>query len=198
MDTATNTYNTLSEKELVGLLQQGHEGSLRVLYDMHIKKLHYFVLRTAKVRELAEDVVQDVFVKIWENRSQLDPDQSFRSFLYTVARNHLLNLLKRLQHESGILDEIRRHASASENTTELQVDYSESNVLLIEAISRLPQQCKEIFVRCKMQGLSYRQVASELNITEGTVNSQMVKALRSIRQYIGLKATILLLISLMK
>ena len=198
MDTATNTYNTLSEKELVGLLQQGHEGALRVLYDIHIKKLHYFILRTAKVRELAEDVVQDVFVKIWENRSQLDPDQSFRSFLYTVARNHLLNLLKRLQHESGILDEIRRHASASENTTELQVDYSESNVLLVEAISRLPQQCKEIFVRCKMQGLSYRQVASELNITEGTVNSQMVKALRSIRQYIGLKATILLLISLMK
>ncbi len=187
-------YNGLSEKELICLLQEGHEDALRSLYDIHVKKLHYFILRTAKSRQLAEDVVQDVFIKIWETRLLIDPEQPFRTYLYTIAKRHLLNLLKRLQHENGILDEIRKYMEPVENTTELQIEYAESNLLLAEAISRLPRQCKEIFIRCKIQGLSYKQVATELNITEGTVNSQMVKALRTIRQYMTFKNTILLLL----
>ncbi len=195
MDIVTVKYNELSEKELIFLLREGHEGALRALYDIHLKKLHYFIFRTAKSRQLAEDVVQDVFIKIWETRLQIDPEQPFRTYLYTIAKHHLLNLLKRLQHESGILDEIRKYMDPGENTTELQIEYSESNVLLTEAISKLPPQCKEVFIRCKIQGLSYKQVAAELNITEGTVNSQMVKALRSIREYITFKNTILLLLT---
>ncbi|KAA8477177.1 RNA polymerase sigma-70 factor (ECF subfamily) [Arcticibacter tournemirensis] len=194
MDIATVKYSELSEKELIFLLHEGHEGALRSLYDIHVKKLHYFILRTAKSRQLAEDVVQDVFIKIWETRVLIDPELPFRTYLYTIAKRHLLNLLKRLQHESGILNEIRKYVDPSENTTELQVEYSESNVMLTEAISKLPPQCKEVFIRCKMQGLSYKQVAAELAITEGTVNSQMVKALRSIREYITFKNAALALL----
>ena len=185
MDITVGQYNRLSEKELVCLLREGHEGALRALYDIHVRKLHYFVLRTAKSRQLAEDVVQDVFIKIWESRTLVDPEQPFKTYLYTIAKRHLLNLLKRLQHESGILEEIRKSTQPAESTTELQVEYSESNLLLSEAISKLPRQCKEVFIRCKVQGLSYKQVAAEMQITEGTVNSQMVRALRSIRRYLS-------------
>ncbi len=188
-------YDGLQENELVSFLREGNEDALKLLYDNHVRKLHYFILRTAKSQQLAEDVVQDVFIKIWENRLQIDPEQPFKTYLYTIAKRHLLNLLKRVQHEADILDEIRKYTIPLENTTELHIEYSESNGILNEAISKLPPQCREVFIRCKMQGHSYKQVAAQLGITEGTVNGQMVKALRSIKEYITFKNTIVLLLA---
>lgn len=190
-----NKYVGLTEKELILMLQQDDEGALRPLYESHIKSLHYFILRIAKSKELAEDVVQDVFLKLWENRNQIDSEQPFKTYLYTIAKRHLLNMLKRVQHETFILKEIKRYVTHIENTTDLQLEYSESNNLLNEAINKLPPQCKAVFVRCKILGMSYKEVAAELCIAEGTVHAQMVKALRIIKEYISFKNAILLLIA---
>lgn len=191
-------YNGLTEKELIILLQQNEEGALRPLYEMHLRPLHYFIVRIAKSRQLAEDVIQDVFIKIWETRSQIDPERPFKTYLYTIAKRHLLNLLKRATHETFIIEEIGKYATQTENTTDLQIEYSEHNVLLNEAIEKLPEQCKAVFLRCKMQGMTYKQTAEELGIAEGTVHSQMVKALRMIREYISFKNAILLLLVYLK
>ncbi|QBQ41581.1 RNA polymerase sigma-70 factor [Sphingobacterium psychroaquaticum] len=193
-----NKYEGFTEKELIVLLQQDNEGALRPLYENHVKALHYFILRISKSKALAEDVVQDVFVKLWENRAQIDPDQPFKTYLYTIAKRHLLNLLKRVQHETQILDEIRKYTPAVEATTDLQLDYAESNHLVQEAIEKLPPQCKAVFIRCKVQGMTYKNVALELGIAEGTVHAQMVKALRIIKEYINLKNAVLLLLVYLK
>jgi RNA polymerase sigma-70 factor (ECF subfamily) len=187
-------YDGFSDRELIALLQKNDEGALRAIYDIHIRQLHYFVLKTAKSRELAEDVVQDVFIKVWDSRLQIDPTQPLKPFLYTIAKRHLLNLLKRIQHESGIIEEIRKYTSGIAHTTDLEMDFEESNALINEAVSKLPGQCRAVFLKCKIQGLSYRQAAEELGITEGTVNSQMVKALKSIRAYINLKNSLAVLL----
>ncbi|MDR6783281.1 RNA polymerase sigma-70 factor (family 1) [Pedobacter africanus] len=191
-------YKGLTERELIILLQQGDQGALRPLYESHLKPLHYFILRIAKSKELAEDVVQDVFVKLWDNRGQIDPDQPFKTFLYTIAKRHLLNMLKRVQHETLILDQIKKYTPFSEDTTDLQLDYTESNELLKEAIEKLPPQCKAVFTKCKIQGMSYKHAAQELGIAEGTVHAQMVKALRLIKEYITFKNAILLLLAYLK
>ncbi|MCD0489891.1 RNA polymerase sigma-70 factor [Pedobacter sp. MC2016-14] len=191
-------YDGYTERELIILLQQEKEEALRPLYESHLKPLHYFILRVAKSKQLAEDVVQDVFLKIWDSRQQIDPDQPFKTFLYTVAKRHLLNMLKRVQHETFILDEIRKYTVTTERSTDLQLEYSESNELLKEAIEKLPPQCKTIFVQCKIEGKAYKQVAIELGIAEGTVHAQMVKALKIIREYINFKNAILLLLAYLK
>jgi RNA polymerase sigma-70 factor (family 1) len=191
-------YAGLTEKQLIILLKQNDEAALRPLYESHIKPLHYFVLRIAKSKQLAEDVVQDVFLKLWDSRERIDPDQPFKTFLYTIAKHHLLNMLKRVQHETFILNEIRKYTAVAEDTTDLQLDYSESNGLLNEAIEKLPTQCKAVFVRCKIQGMPYKEVAAELGIAEGTVHAQMVKALRIIKEYITFKNAILLLLAYLK
>lgn len=183
-------YDGLNDRELISLLQQDDEGALRPIYDNYIRQLHYFILRTAKSRQLAEDVVQDVFIKVWDNRMQIDSEQPFKPYLYTIAKRHLLNLLKRVQHEAYIVEEMRKNTSPVENTTDMTIDFQESNVAITEAIDKLPSQCREVFLRCKIKGQSYRQAAEELGITEGTVNSQMVKALRSIRMHMQLKNTL--------
>jgi len=193
-----NKYRELNEKELIILLQQNDQAALRPLYELHLKPLHYFIMRIAKSKELAEDVVQDVFVKLWDSRAQINPDQPFKTYLYTIAKRHLLNLLKRVQHEMLILEQIRKYATAAEDTTDLQLAYAESNELMNEAIEKLPPQCKTIFIKCKIQGMSYKHVALELGIAEGTVHVQMVKALKAIKEYITFKNAILLLLAYLK
>ena len=191
-------YNGLPESELIALLQQNDEGALRPLYELHVKPLYYFILRIAKSRQLAEDVVQDVFVKLWDSRQQIDAEQPFKTYLYTIAKRHLLNLLKRVQHESQIMEHIRKSVLTGENTTDLQLDYSESNVLLKEAIDKLPPQCKAVFVACKIDGKSYKQVAEDLGVAEGTVHAHMVKALKLTKAYMNYGNAILLVLAYLK
>lgn len=190
----TGEYHVLPERELVSCLNKGDERALRALYDQYIQPLYHFILRTAKSPELAKDVVQDVFAKVWELRAEVDPNQSFKAFIFTIARRHLLNLLSRMQREHGIIDEIKRYAVPVENTTERHLDWSESNALIIEAMDKLPPQRRAVFELCKIRGMSYKQAAAELGITVGTVNSQMVKALKSIQEYIELRNLIVILI----
>ncbi|WP_316838108.1 RNA polymerase sigma factor [Pedobacter nutrimenti] len=193
-------YDELSDQELAILLQQGDERALRALYDRHIKQLHYFILRGAKSHALTQDIVHEAFIKIWENRLVLNPNQCTKAYLYTIAKRHMLNLLKRAQHESAILEEIKRNTIPIGSCTDMEMDFKESSAIFNEAINHLPTQMQKVFLSCKIHGLSYKQTADNLGITEGTVNNQMVKALKSLKQFLTAKNVInlILLYSLRK
>lgn len=184
-----------TEKKLILLLQQEDADALSALYFLHVKQLKYFILKAAKSPALTEDVVHDTFIKIWENRMRIDPEQPFKPYLYTIARRRLLNLLKRAQHEGAIVDEMQKYAVTAERSTELLLQYNESNSLLNEAIASLPPQCREVFVRCKIKGLSHKQTAAELGISESTVNNQMGKALKNIKEFIVLQNALALILA---
>jgi RNA polymerase sigma-70 factor (ECF subfamily) len=190
-----NIYSGHTERALIELLQQNDTTALSTLYYTHVKQLKYFIQKAAKSPSLAEDVVHDTFIKVWENRMQIDLEQSFKPYLYTIARRHLLNLMKRANQESYIVEEIRKYSVQEENSTELAVDYNESNSLYTEAIDSLPTQCREVFLRCKVQGQTYKQAAEDLGIAESTVNNQMTKALRLIREFINLRNSMLIILA---
>ncbi len=190
-----NIYNNYSEEKLLHLLTEGDANALSSLYYLHVKQLKFFVLRTAKSAALTEDVVHDTFIKVWENRDKINVAQPFKPYLYTIARRHLLNLLKRAQHELSILEEMKKNVQLEACTTELLMDYTESSSIFSEAINSLPQQRKEVFIRCRIQGLTYKQAATELGISESTVNQQMVKALKSIRELITIRTAVLVLMA---
>lgn len=190
-----NIYNNYSEKKLLSLLAEGDTNALSSLYYLYVKQLNYFVLRTAKSSSLAEDVVHDTFIKVWENREKIDCELPFKPYLYTIARRHLLNLLKRAQHEVNIMEEIKKNTVSEENATELLMDYTESSSIFMEAIASLPEQRKEVFILCRIQGLTYKQAAAELGVSESTVNNQMVKALKTIRGFITIRTAVLVLMT---
>ncbi|WP_316799782.1 RNA polymerase sigma-70 factor [Pedobacter frigidisoli] len=185
---------SLSDDKLLKLLQKEDRNAYRELYNRYVADLHQFILHTSKSPALAEDVVHDVFVKIWENRSSIDPERNFKPYLFAVAKNHLLNLIKRARNESYILDEIKKHRIVSSHATEDQVNFNESSSIILEAIAKLPDQRKRIFNLCKLEGKSYKQIAKQLGITEGTVNTQMVRALKSIKRYIIIKGSLTLIL----
>ncbi len=132
---------------------------------------------------LADDITQDVFIRIWELRESLDVDKKFESFLFTITRNHILNLLKRSSVDAIVLEEIFSKAPQNDNSTEEEVHFTQTSELLHKAIALLPPQQKRIFELCKINGLSYEEAASELNVSPGTINAHIVKSLKFVREY---------------
>lgn len=184
-------YKNLSDAELIFLLNQDNEAALRVLYDRYFRQLYYFAIRALKSKELTEDVIQDVFIKVWEKRSELKTEYSLRPLLFTITKRLMLNVIKRAKHEQHILAQML----LENNESETPANWEQTESLFRSAIRQLPERCREVFIACNVEGLSYRETAEKLSISPGTVNSQMVKAIRSIRQFISLRSTLLIVVA---
>lgn len=180
---------------MVAALKDGDDTAFDKLYHKYVQRLYAFVLKTAKSSNLAEDVVHDTFVKVWEKRAELDPQQSFQSYLFTIARNRLLNLIKRSARETSILEEMFEFANR-DLWVEDYADDQQRSILLSQAIDNLPKRRKAIFNLCQKQGLTYQEAANYLDISYSTVNSQMVKALKAIREYVQEKESMIILIGM--
>lgn len=175
----------MSDKPLVIRLKRGDIDAFKKLYGKYIHKLIAFTLRTAKSPALAEDVVHDVFVAVWEKRDQIDPEQSFQAYLFTIARNHLLNFIKRETHRKEIIEQMIGNTEPVQSSgTHERVLFNESHRLFREAVEQLPKRRKEVFELCHLDGLTYEEAADQLDITYSTVNTQMVKAREFIREYL--------------
>jgi len=170
---------------IIQRLRTGDEKAFRQIYDLYAGRLQAFALRIVKSPTLAEDLIQDIFVNLWELRESLDPQKNFQSFLYTITRNHALNLLKRSSANAVVLNEIFIHAAKTSNTTEDLIEFDETSRILHEAVEQLPPQQRRVFEMCKLNGLSYEQAAAELNISPGTINAHMVKSIRFIKTYLS-------------
>ena len=171
------------EAELLERLKLQDAEAFSQLYALYVKKIYAFALTILKSPALAEDVAQETFVKIWENADHIVLQRSFEGFLFTMARNIALNMLKKASRETFISDEIFTHAVQQ---SEDGLGYTErrQTVAFIDlAVDQLPPKRKAIYELCHNQGYSYKQTAKKLGIKDSTVNSQMVKALRYIKEY---------------
>jgi RNA polymerase sigma-70 factor (ECF subfamily) len=184
-----NIYNGFDEKKLLLLLKNNDRKAFSTLYHSYVTPLRHFIIRIAKSPELTDDIIHDTFIKVWEYRSNIDSDLPFKTLLFTIGKRVLLNLFKRAQHEQLILAEIKKHTIIYHHETDDTISYNESNLLLNEAINQLPKHCREVFIKCRLEGASYKEVSAELGIAESTINNQMVKALKSIRKYLTVKST---------
>ncbi|WP_236980807.1 RNA polymerase sigma factor [Membranihabitans maritimus] len=158
---------------------------LHYLYEAYEQRIYAFALSFVKVPHIAEDIVQDVFVKVCEMDIDYSNEKKLQSFLFTITRNHTLNKLRRTVKEKEILSEIKAQAIQSNNDVWENVKGMEVQGHLARAIDTLPPRRREIYQLCKVKGLSYHQTAEYLGVSYQTVNSQMVKAIKSIREYMS-------------
>lgn len=171
------------EKELLIQLNQGEERAFEKLYNLYSIRVLKRLINLLKDEEIAKEVLQDVFMKIWEKREDLDAEKSFRSYLFQIAENRVTDLFRRAKTDRKLLDHIIHVSTELYHHTEDIINYKESNFILERAIESLPPRRKEIFKLCKIEGKTYEEVAQILDISMGTVNDHMVKALRSIRKH---------------
>jgi len=183
------------------LLQQVAEGSQRaftVLFRQYSAKVYSFALRLTRSEELAEEVVQEVFLRIWLNREMLVEVQQFGAYLNRMNRNHCLNAIKRLAQESRITGELSRRNSEYSHETEEGIAYRSTQAVLDEAIMRLSPQQQKVYRLCHVEGLKYEEAASQLNISPGTVHTHMKLALKAIRLHLDKAGGVVLVCALIK
>jgi RNA polymerase sigma-70 factor (family 1) len=187
-----------SEKEWLVALKEGSEPAFAALYNLHVKTVYAFALHILKSPMLAEDVVQEVFIKLWENKQKLDPNLPIRAYFFTLARNQSLNLIRKASKEHWITDEIALSAFDNQEDGLAFVQRKQTQVFLGQAIAELPPQRKKIYELCRVNGYSYKQAAEKLGIKDSTINSQMVKAIRFIKQYLLRNGALVLLFFLLE
>ncbi len=183
------------DQQLVASMIAGDTGAFSTIYLRYHQPLLRFLQQSAKSPALAEDLLHDTFVRLWEHRGQLDPTQPLKPYLYTIARNQFLNLLKRARHEARILDEMKAHALVESENILRTINYKETKQLIDEALGQLPPRCLAVFQKCHFEELTYKQAAQSLGISESTVHNQMVKALHHIRRHITLRNSLTTLLA---
>lgn len=177
-------------------LRRGDIVSFEYLYNCWSGKLYNFVMRISRNDiYLAEEIVQSVFIKVWENREQIETDKSFGAYICTIAKNQLVNVYQHRMLESLYQTKIKT-SEPIENTTEKEVDYHLLEEYIDSLIEQLPSARREIFILSRRKLLTNKEIAAKLNLSENTVESQLTKAtafLRSkIDRHYGLSIPLLL------
>lgn len=165
-------------------LKRGDALSFEYLYNRWSGKLYNFVMRLSKGDNfLAEEIVQSVFIKVWESRLLLDPERSFGAYLCTIAKNQLVNIYQHRMLEFVYQEKIQA-SEPTENTTEKEVDYHFLEEYIDSLIDQLPPARREIFILSRRNMLTNKEIAEKLNLSENTVESQLTKALSFLRNKI--------------
>jgi RNA polymerase sigma-70 factor (family 1) len=176
-----STTKDFSEQLLVSELKNGNEKAFRKLYDFYYQDIYGYSISLLKSKELAEENVQDVFLKIWLNRENLNLEQSFKSFLFTIARNQAFNLLNKAANDVLLKEEVFYTSEKSHAEGDFSIREEDCKKLKKQAIKQLPPKRKRIFKMSRKQGKTYEEISQELGISVNTVKSQMSKALESMR-----------------
>ncbi|MCT4588163.1 MAG: RNA polymerase sigma-70 factor [Carboxylicivirga sp.] len=188
-----------SEVKILVAISKGSELAFNDLFDHYYDMLLYFSLRYLNDDEEAKEVVQDTFVKLWENRSSLPEVLNIRNYLHTMVKNNCLNVLKKneliLKNRKELLwKEMEYRYQALERMQYGDVEFEELRTKIEEAINKLPVHYKDVFKLNRFENLKYKEIAVRLNISEKTVEYHMSKALSLLRkelaQYLSIIAAI--------
>lgn len=170
--------------KLISLLHNDSEYAFQLLYDRHRRRIYCIALRYLKSPVLAQEVVQDVFLKLWFSRHGLNDSEPIEAWLHTVARNNIFNRLKRLATEWQAARELRYATEMSVTEVEEKLDDQQYGALLQEAIGQLPDQQQKVFRLAREQQLTYAQIGELLSLSPLTVKTHMARALTGIKKHL--------------
>jgi len=170
-----------NDQSLVQLLQKGNVTAFDSLFEVYSPKLYGFALKYFKNESDTEELIQEVFVKVWENRQTLKSELSFKSYLFTIALNQIRKHFNKKATSLRYLESIQNEPEFSENQAILEDDYESALKQINLIIDQMPPRRREIFMKSKLEGKSSKEIAAELNISAGTIDNQVSEALRFIR-----------------
>jgi RNA polymerase sigma-70 factor (family 1) len=185
------------EKDLLERVAAGDETAFRKVFHQYWDNIYGVALMLTKSEAMAEDMVQEIFVKIWQKKDRLPGVVNFTNYLFIIARNHIISELRRLSTHAPFQEELIRYFRDSALSPEQELLKKESEELIQQAIERLPGQQQAVYLLGRDQGLSHEQIAERLGISKNTVRNHMARALQSIRAFLqDHSAGLLLLIGL--
>ena len=178
---------------LVEQLQQGNEAAFTALYDLFSKPLYRNMLRLVKDEAIADELLQDLFMKIWESRETISVEGSFKSFLYKVAQNLVYGHFRKIAKNNRLVERMISNAVEFDPTAEDIMIRKESHTLLRLAIESLSPQRKQVYTLCKLEGKSYEEAGHELGVSPSTIRDHIVKGNKAVKRYLDLNRDIAVL-----
>ena len=160
----------------IASLRDGSRAAFDALYNQFVGKVHNFIKNISGDSALAEDITQEVFIKLWRRREELDPTLNIESWLFVCARNLFLNEIRHRRHQDAFATEIKRVVSPVEESTMEQVLFHLTEKALADMVREMPPQRQKIFVLSKVRGLSAAEIASLMSISERTVENHLYQA----------------------
>ena len=174
----------LKKKEisyLILAINNGDKKAFKLIYDLYERKLFTFIQGYTKNEPQTKDILQETFIKLWDKREYLEPKNSIKSYLFKTAYNTYIDKIRRKESEQNTLEGWRY-----KKTMEVLNEYDETIELRIkkvrQAVDNLPNRCKEIFLLSKYQGFKYSEISEILDISVKTIQAQIVKAYKLIRE----------------
>ncbi|WP_316814800.1 RNA polymerase sigma-70 factor [Pedobacter nyackensis] len=177
----------LEEDELKLLLlqlKQGYEPAFNNLYLAYSKPLYRKINAIVKDESIADELLQDLFLKVWEKRNSIKSEHSFTAFLYTIANNLVFDYFRRVSKDKRLHARLLINAVDYYMQTEENLIGKETAAIIQQAIDKLSEQRRKVFTLCKIEGKSYQEVANILGISVATVNTHMVNSIRFIKEYL--------------
>ncbi len=181
------------ERTLLAKVAAGDERAFRKLFDLYKERFYAVILKMTRSDEVAEDIVQDIFMKIWSKRESLVDVENPSSYFFTSVYRKVYHHYNKVALEKKIL-QISSPVKEWVNTTEEMVLAHESENLISQAIAKLPPQQQLVFKLSKQEGLSREDVAHQLHISPNTVKNHLSNAIKFIRFYLSNSAVIFLVI----
>jgi RNA polymerase sigma-70 factor (ECF subfamily) len=171
--------NSTNERDLITLIAGGSESAFEELYFIYSNRLLGFLIRLVKSEDVASELLQEVFVKVWKNRENIDPQQSFRSYVFRIAENCVYDFFRKAARDKKLQSALINSACEYSHIEESFLN-KENEQLLQQAINSLPPKRRQVFQMVKMEDRSYEEVSRLLNISTSTINDHIVKATKSV------------------
>ncbi len=171
-----------TEQELVILLRNNSPVAFQQLFDLYSQKLYHFSFSYLKSDSGSEEIVQEVFLKIWEKRGSLKTDKSFKSYLFTIAFNAIRKNFNKKMKEDKYKHELFEWISEEKPELESRIEFEALLQKLDLLIGRLPEKRKEIFLKRKKEGKSIGEIADEMGISPKTVKNQITEAMNYLKK----------------
>jgi RNA polymerase sigma-70 factor (family 1) len=176
--------NIPDDIELVKRLQTGDVEAFDLIYVKYSGKLFYFGLKYLRSTDEAKDLVQSVFLKLWENHKSLIKEKSFKSYLFTITYNDICKLFRKKNYRQEFIAESLYTNSQSFTEMEDGIDYDSVLERVQQIIDKLPERQKIIFSKSRFEGKSTKEIAEELRLSPGTVDNYISESLKFLRSHL--------------
>ena len=180
-------------EKLAFRLKKGDKEAFQELFNLYVPKIHRFAMVYLRDKSNAEELVQDVFMKIWEKRENLDPAQNIKAYLFKIAVNTVYDFVRKKNLEKAFADFSKHNFQSGAESLWHEVIWNEMLAKLDHLVAQMPEQCRNIFVLSREEGLSNQEIAEKLNLSKRTVENQLYRAIRFLKEHLKPDTVFLLL-----
>jgi len=185
-------YHKFTDQELAALLKEGNQAAFVEIYDRYYALLYVFAYKKLNNRDETKDVIQEVFIALWNCHEQLSLATALSGYLYSAVRKRSMNVFSRKHIEDKYLKSLEGFLRHYEAGTDYQIREKDITLMIEKGIADLPCKMREIFELSRKEHLTYKEIAQSLDISEHTVSTQIKRALKVLRVKLGVFILILI------